>query len=352
MAPRELVVIGWDIGGVNTKAVRLHWQDGNVLSQRAATRPFEIWREKKRLLAVLQEIAAELVAEEAEAMAVTMTAELSDVFRSKREGVLFVFDQLSTAFPHVPVYALALDGAFVPLNVARLRPLDFAAANWLAGALFVARQHPDCILVDVGSTTTDVIPIRNGQATTEGRTDLSRLAAGELVYTGVLRTNPNAIVSQVPVQGRLCRVSAEYFTVMGDVYLLLGYLPAASYTIPTPDGREKTPQRAHERLARLVCADGEMLSREQVLELARYLHEKQLQQISDAVLQVLSRLEGDYRPPLAVAGAGRFLASEVGHRLGLPVIDLEKEWGSEVAAVIPCLAAAYLLAGHLDAEGR
>ena len=347
MGPRELVVIGWDIGGVNTKAVRLRWRDGEIVSMQAATRPFEIWHEKGRLSAVLRDIAAELMAGEAQAMAVTMTAELSDAFRCKREGVLFVFDQMSGVFPRLPLYALNLDGTFVPLGVARSHPLDFAAANWLASALFVARQHPDCILVDVGSTTTDIIPIRGGRVISEGRTDLSRLAAGELVYTGALRTNPNTIVSQVPVRGKMCRVSAEYFTVMSDVYLLLGYLPAESYAVPTPDGREKTPRGAHERLARLVCADGETLNRGQVLKLARYLHEKQLQQISEAVLQVLSRLEGDSHLPLVVAGVGRFLADEVGRRLGLPVLELEKEWGHEVAAVMPCLAAAYLLAEHL-----
>ena len=89
------------------------------------------------------------------------------------------------------------------------------------------------------------------------------------------------------MHGRMCRVAAEYFTVMADVYLLLGYISSEGYTCVTPDGRAKSRQAAQERLARLICADGEMLNEEQVFKLARYLFEKQLQQLAEALCQVL-----------------------------------------------------------------
>ncbi|MFQ6090376.1 MAG: hydantoinase/oxoprolinase family protein, partial [Candidatus Bipolaricaulia bacterium] len=173
-------------------------------------------------------------------------------------------------------------------------------------------------------------------------------AAGELVYTGALRTNPSAIVSHVPVRGQMCRVSPEYFTIMADVHLLLEHLSEEDYTCSTPDGRGKTAQYARERLARLVCTDGEVLSGEEITALARYLHEKQVQQISEALLQILSRLKGGYQLPLIATGMGRFLALESGRRLGLTVLDLEPEWGGEIAAMTPCLAVAYLLAERLE----
>lgn len=349
--PSDVIeVVGWDIGGVHIKAVRALSRNGEIVDMQAVVRPFEIWRKPESLPVTLREIGDELCIEGTRAMAVTMTAELSDAFRSKREGVFYILEAIDQAFPTIPIHLLGLSGELVQLTESRRRPLDFAATNWLASALFVAQKHPDCILVDVGSTTTDIIPIRGGYVVSKGRTDMARLASGELVYTGAIRTNPNTLASFVPVHGRMCRVSAEYFTVMGDVYLLLGYLSPEAYTCPTPDGRAKSGLAARERLARLICADGEMLSEEQVFQLARYLFEKQLQQVTEALFQVLSRLEDGHRLPLVVAGAGSFLADEMGRRLGVTVVDLGKEWGEKSTAALPSLAVAQLLAERLNME--
>ena len=346
----SLKTIGWDIGGANIKAAALcRGKEGSVESK-VAVRPFEIWRERKNLPAALAETGDALGASDANAMAVTMTAELSDTFSTKREGVFFVFDAMADAFPLTPIHPLSLGGDFVQLCEARLRPLEFAASNWVAGALYVALRHPTCILLDVGGTTTDIIPIRDGRIVSRGITDMERLTSGELVYSGIMRTNPNTIAGEVPIAGRMCRVAAEYFTVMADVYLILGFISAEEYTCPTPDGRARTPGAARERLARLVCADVEMLNEDQTLKLARYLFEKQLQQLTDALRQVLSGLENGYQMPLAVAGAGTFLAAELGRRVGMTILDLGREWGEEAATALPAMAAAYLLAEKIAGE--
>ena len=343
--------IGWDIGGANIKAVVLERTREGGRENRAVVRPFEIWKGRDKLPAALAEIGEAPGFSGADAMAVTMTAELSDTFRTKREGVLFVFDALVRAFPQVPVYPLDLAGRFVVLDEARLRPLDFAASNWVAAALHVAARHPTCVLVDVGTTTTDIIPVRDGRLLSRGITDMERLTSGNLVYTGILRTNPNTIADQVPIDGRMCRVAAEYFNVTADVHLLLGFISQADYTCPTADGRAATPKAARERLARLVCADAEMLDEEQILKMARYLYEKQVRQLTDALCQVLSGLEDGYGMPVVAAGAGTFLVAETGRRLGLTVLDLAAEWGEEAVTALPARAAAHLLARKLSGEG-
>ena len=150
-------------------------------------------------------------------------------------------------------------GELVSLAEARARPLDVAAANWVASALAVGALHPDALMLDVGSTTADVIPIAAGRVAAAGRTDLDRLLAGELVYTGVLRTNLAAIAPRVPVRGRWCPVASELFAISADVHLILGHLAPEAYTCPTPDGRAASVECARERVARLVCADAEQL---------------------------------------------------------------------------------------------
>jgi probable H4MPT-linked C1 transfer pathway protein len=310
-----------DIGGANTKAARL--QNGSL---RTVSRAFEIWRDREALSRVLREIAAE--AGPADAVAITMTAELSDAFRTKREGVAFVLDAAQDALGELTV--LTVTGELVPVATARLRPLDVAAANWVATALAVADVHPDALLIDIGSTTADVIPIVAGRVSATGRNDLERLLAGELVYTGVLRTNLAAIAREVPVRGGWCPVASESFAISADVHLVLGCLDA--YDCPTPDGRPATVEFARERIARLVCADAEQLDASEIDAIAAFLHGEQVRQIVTAARRVL--------PPdaaVVAVGAGAHMAREVAARLERPVIDF---------ALGPAAALATLLAAR------
>src|SRR3970282_2868027 len=117
----------------------------------------------------------------------------------------------------------------VPVHGRAEHFLSFAATNWIAEALVLADRQPDCLMCDIGSTTTDLIPIVGGKLAAKGRRDIERLASGELIYTGALRTPVAAIVSQVPLRGTICRVSAEYFAIAADVYLVLGRRGPAEY---------------------------------------------------------------------------------------------------------------------------
>jgi (4-(4-[2-(gamma-L-glutamylamino)ethyl]phenoxymethyl)furan-2-yl)methanamine synthase len=346
-------IIGWDIGGANIKAAWLALERGRAGPVRVVSQPFEIWREKERLPEVLRTIFLGIAAAAVpQAMAITMTAELSDIFATKREGVLFVLQSVGSCFPDIAGYVLSLSGEFVPLCDAQARPLDFTATNWLASAQWIAGQFPNCLLIDVGSTTTDIVPVLDGQISVVGRTDLARLASGELVFTGVLRTNLAAIVQSVPIAGRSCGVASEYFAVSGDVHLILGHLRPEDYTCSTPDGRPPTVDSARRRLARLVCADIEMLSIEEIDGMARYIYLQQIHQIREGLSRVLSRLPRLREHPVIVLGAGAFLGLAAAKSMDLEIRDLSATWDHEELAVAPCVAAAQLLAGHLKAASE
>jgi probable H4MPT-linked C1 transfer pathway protein len=342
MNTEPLVTIGWDVGGVQVKAAKVESRAGVLRVVRTVVRPFEVWRRRELLPGILSEVAEDLSIDSATPHALTMTAELSDAFRDKREGVLFVMDGIREAFPQSAVFALDCDGEFAALPEARLRPLAFAATNWVASALFAASRVDACILVDVGSTTTDIVPVRSGRLACEGRNDLARLTAGELVYTGLLRTHPNTLPATVPVRGRPCRLAAEHFAVMADAHLMVGRIGVEDYTCPTPDGRGVSLAASAARLARLVCADREILSDEEIAGIARYLIERQLQAVGEGLLQVASRWDAPAEIVVAPAGAGAFLAAEVAGRLGIEVLPPGALWGAEGAA-LPAAAAACLL---------
>ena len=334
-------VIGLDVGGANTKAV---WRNG--AERRVLQRPFEVWRDREALVAVLREVVAGVAAEPAEAVALTTTAELSDAFRTKREGVGFVLDAAETALGDRPLLAFTTAGELVPLAQARTRAPEVAAANWLASALAVAAVHPDGLMIDVGSTTADVVPIAGGRVVAVGRTDVDRLLAGELVYTGALRTNLATIAPRVPVRGSACPVASELFGISADIHLILGHLTSGEYTCATPDGRPATVEFARERVARLVCADAEQMAAEEIDAIAAFLHAEQMRQIEAAVRRVSEGFE--VAPPLVLLGVGAFLAREVAARLGLAVLELP--WSPAERDAAPAAALAELLASRLRAR--
>src|SRR5207249_1047715 len=316
-------VLGWDIGGVNTKAARVAGR--RVVAVRAV--PSEIQRDPAALAPLLARLAGELGGTPADAHGVTMTAELSQTFRTKRDGVGFVVEAATRAFPDCLVRVYAVDGRWLTADEARREPLAIAAANWAAAARLVARSFPDCILIDVGSTTTDIIPIAGGVPAALGRTDPERLCEGELVYTGALRTPAEAIAAHVPLGGKPTGVSAEGFALAGDVHVWRRQLAPSDYTVPTPDGRAATRELAGERLARVVCGDR-------------------------APLPVAVGRARRRHPALGLAvvtGLGDFLAAEAARRAALRVTHMSAALGPG-ARHAPAAAAALLLAAELAAE--
>lgn len=345
---QPLSVTGWDIGGANIKAVRLDRAKDGRETWKSASLPFPMWKDADRLEAALSLMGEELGAAPDSPLALTMTAELADVFRTKREGVAFVCEAVKRTFPRARILALDLStGGWSPIEAAEDRPLDFAANNWLASALYLAPRHADVLFMDVGSTTTDIIPLKDGAVLARGRTDMDRLTSGELVYTGVLRTNPNTLAPFIPVRGLPCRTAAEWFASMADVHLLLGRITAAEYSCPTADGAGVSPEECARRLARVVCADSEMLRPFEISGMARSLYERQLGRIAEALHQVLSAREDEGMPTLLAAGGGAFLVRDLGARLGLPTADPLPSPDPEALAVFPALAAASLLADHI-----
>jgi (4-(4-[2-(gamma-L-glutamylamino)ethyl]phenoxymethyl)furan-2-yl)methanamine synthase len=207
----------------------------------------------------------------------------------------------------------------------------------------VARLHADAMMIDVGSTTADIVPIAGGRVGASGRTDLDRLLAGELVYTGTLRTNLAAIAPRVPVRDEWCPVASELFAISADVQLILGHLGPAQYTCATPDGRPATVEFARDRVARLVCADAEQLAPEEIDAIAEFLHEEQVRQIESAARRVSGRFGGE--APVVPLGAGAFLARAAAEHLGRAVVELP--WSAAERDAAPAAALAELLAGRL-----
>ncbi|AYK14019.1 MAG: hydantoinase/oxoprolinase family protein [Methanosarcina flavescens] len=318
-------IIGLDIGGANTK---LASSDGKIVELHY----LPLWK-NTRLPEVLEEIAQRL---QPEKVAVVMTGELADCFEDKEQGIIFIKACVDSAFG--PSKVLYVN------NMGRLQHetddiRDLAAANWAASARLIGKELGDCIFVDVGSTTSDIIPIVSGEHKA-GLTDFERLCRSELVYTGTLRTNLAALLEKVKLERGWCRTASELFATTSDAYLLLGKIDESMYTCETADGAGRSKTDAMRRLARLVCADLSEIREEEIYEIATQVKEKQVFTLAEAISEVAER-NGLKR--IAAAGLGEFLIKEAAEKLDMEFVSISSHWGEEISKVFPAYAAARLI---------
>jgi probable H4MPT-linked C1 transfer pathway protein len=315
-------VLTFDIGGANTKRLAFDSDTGEAFSEIFY---FPFWRKKDDFSSFLSGLS-----EDADQVGITMTAELSDVFTSKEEGVQYIVDVCEDVFEG-PLY-LTLERTLVKGDEIK-NPGDLAAANWLASTYYLEREFTEGLLIDCGSTTTDIIPFGKGMEYL--RTDFERLKSGQLLYTGILRTPVSAIVGEVAIGNEMVPISSEYFAITADVYNVLRAIDEADYSCDTPDERGRSRSESMQRLSRLLCADFEEINEEAVLDMCNYVRDRQLEKIA-------SCLEGQRERTAYICGAGKILASEACDRAGLESVDL-----SEITPAhdsLPCLGLAHMLA--------
>jgi (4-(4-[2-(gamma-L-glutamylamino)ethyl]phenoxymethyl)furan-2-yl)methanamine synthase len=331
-------MVNWltlDIGGANIKA-----SDGAGYSSH---QPFALWRQPQRLAEALA--AAISRAPPCDQIAATMTGELADCFATKDDGVRHILQALLIAAGKRPVSIYRIDGKLVAPEDALREPPLVAAANWHALAQFSARftDGRNSLLIDIGSTTTDIIPIVAGRPQTAGLSDTERLLSGELVYTGVGRSPICAVVRDLPYLGQWCPVAQELFATTQDAYLLLDELPACPENVHTADGRPATREFAHARLARCLCADISIFDLKNAVAAAEAIRDKQTAQISKAVAQVVAR-QNEPISNVIICGQGEFLARRVVATMEIdrPVISLGEVLGPNVSRCAPAHALAVL----------
>ncbi len=348
-------VIGWDIGGANTKAVFLQTEKGQVNEFRIVLEYFPIWKKPEKIVDMLLSLKKKVSGGvKLDSVGLTMTAELSDAFQTKREGVNHILGCAARAFDGLSIFVLDVDATLRSPDYARSKPLSVAAANWAATGWLVAKLIKTCVIVDVGSTTTSIIPVIDGRVPVVGKNDLEKLIVGELVYTGSLRTNVAAIVNFVPLRDKKVPVASEMFAQSADIHVVLGNITKNEYVGETADGRGKSRNEALARLARIVCADNDMLTENEIVKIAKYVYNKQVEQIADGLKQVYSRVRSltTAKIPLVVTGMGKdFLAKNAARCLRAnEIIDLGKLLPNNVFKASPAAGVALITASKL--EGR
>jgi hypothetical protein len=345
------MIVGIDVGGANTKVAT---SDASFI--KSIYTP--LWKNKAVLYKALSEVKHEMVVvaekrveERLNGMSLdvgaVMTGELCDCFNTKKEGVVYIKNCVDAIFGDIKFLDTACDfkdGVAVDEN-----PLAFSSTNWLASAQFISKEYRDAILVDIGSTTTDVIPIVEGEVKAK-RSDLERLKSGELIYSGVLRTNVSCLLTKVKIKGEEYRTSSELFAITADAYLTLGYITEGDYSCESPDGytfekeKRESVKKAMRRLARVVCSDLEEIGEEGAFSIAKQVKNAQINEL----IASMEQMKREYGLKKVIsAGIGDFIGNKAATSLDMDFLPLSSLYGKEISAAFPAYSVAKLVEGNL-----
>lgn len=318
------MILGLDIGGANTKAAS---SDGSL----AESVYLPLWRD-----ATLGEVLHRLAEKDPECVSVVITGELADCYRSKSEGIASIKATVEKAFC-CPIYFWGING------FDWRDPMELAASNWSASSALVARDIGDCLFVDMGSTTTDIIPIRG--CPLASKTDYLRLVNGELVYTGMLRTSIGSLLRAARLDGTIVQISPEFFAITADAYLVSGRISPEQYSCDTPDGFGKDRASALRRLARTVCADLDEIGESRAVSIAQQTVDLQLEIVTQAIEKQSAK---HHLNNVVATGIGERIIARASRSLGKNCVCLSENYGKLISDVFPAYAVAKLLEDRLQ----
>ncbi len=322
-------ILGVDIGGANTKAALLQIENDNILKSFSYIEYFPFWEKTLHdipamFARVVEKLIIQnnLVLRDVTFISITITAELSDAFQTKREGILTIISALGQIFEKEKLFFINNKNKFCSFDQVKLDPISVAAANWVSTSLFLGKFVPKCILIDAGSTTIDVIPILNSVPVSRGKNDVERLLNRELIYTGGLRATVPSITHFLPYKDKMVRISFEKFALVSDVHRILNNISEAEYINDTADNRSKALNDCYARLARMICMDHESISVKELDIIAKYIYDKQIEMISTDIKEFMGNLyhrlpEYDQNSIFVITGlSAEFLIKEVLRKLG------------------------------------
>lgn len=337
-------IAGFDIGGANTDLAIVQFNEsGDIEVIKTDFEYFPMWLKRDDLEKALLGLVKDEI-DSIDAVGICMTAELVDAYKTKEEGVIDIATKSKDAF-QVPVGFIGLNGVLEFDDVIK-NPNEVAAANWVATSKIAAKIASNCIMIDTGSTTTDIIPIKEGSECAKGRSDLERLKTGELVYSGTLRTNVAALVDKVPLNGDYVRVSSELFAITADVQMVLGNIKEEDYSCDTPDGAGKSKLECMRRISRVVCGDLNMLSESDIEKIAAYIYKKQVERVAEALLEVSKRENIDL---IVTTGLGMdIIGAKAAEFAKLDSIGMDQLLKKEECVVAPAVGTALMMEEHLS----
>jgi probable H4MPT-linked C1 transfer pathway protein len=336
------MISGWDIGGAHLKVARC---DDNGSNFQIIQIPCPLWQGIEYLERAIEAVLAKLGSHH-DLTAITMTGELADIFADRQSGVADILNCVTSHIEPKNIKVYGGQAGWLSFEQATQQWQMVASRNWQASASIAAAHQLDGIFIDIGSTTCDIIPLINGEASSLGFSDLERQTTRELLYTGAIRTPLISLCHSAPFNGELVSLASEVFATTGDCWVLLDKLNPKSIQDSSADDKPWHTQFCANRIARLLGTDATQIPLQPWQQLAQWFAQQQSHLIINAILHVVSSHKTlPIDAPIIGAGVGRFIIKICAQQLDRPYLDFHNLLGiphTEASDHAPAVAVALL----------
>ena len=334
--------LGVDIGGANLKIVGL---DKNKQINLVSQEKCEIWKGlsdfDKKIIKVNKLISNKTV------IGITMTAEMCDYFKKRKKGVKKIIKHIRKGLNKNVYFWENLNNKSFSMDPSYK---NVASMNWLATGKFISKKISNSIVIDLGSTTTDLVFIRKNQIINKGFTDLKRLILSELIYTGFTRTPLFGITDKLKFNKKNYSLLPENFANISDVYRVLKKTSSKIDLFDTMDGRSKSFSNSLRRVARNFGFDYKNKKKKLILSLCEEIEKIQFSKITASIKQNLRRHKMSKKEvSLIICGIGKdylyekFVRKEFKVLKFEDVIDGKSNLRKKAAFHAPATSCAFLI---------
>lgn len=277
---KKITHLGIDIGGAHLKVIGI---DKNNKVQFVDYSNCRIW-EDIRLLKEKFVCLSKTFGNESIKCGITMSAELCDNFKSRKHGALILTEKCKH---------LKFNNFFyVKSSKTFLKEPKFKeliSMNWHSVGRLFEKKVENAIIVDFGSTTTDLICIKNKKLVNKFFDDFSRINNFELLYTGFTRTPIFGITNEICIGKNKLKIIPEFFSNTSDVYRILKKLKRKIDIDITADRSQKTIKDSFRRLSRSFGFDYHNKYQVKLKQICNEISSTQLNQIMNAVKKLEDR---------------------------------------------------------------
>ncbi len=341
------MILGIDIGGANTKITKLNTNNSYTIDHIY----FPMWMKNNELINLLSKYNNNN--NKISKIALVTTAELADAYKTKKEGIENILNSVEEAFPNKEIYIFDVNGNFLTVEEGKKKYMDISASNWTATTEFIKKEFNlnDFLLIDMGSTTTDIIPVINGNIVAN-KTDLDRLINKELLYVGTLRTPVSFLTNEIIFKGIKTNMSSEYFAITGDINIIMNKISENEYSCDTPDGKPANKEHCKIRLSKVICSDLEQITNNEIENLAFQLYEKLINLIKYNISFVLKKYNNINN--IVITGLGEPILLDAlkllnenkeydGINNKYNIISIKDKYNKDISLATPSFAVAKLL---------
>ena len=291
---RKIEFLGIDIGGAHIKIVGLDKQKKIILVKYIK---FYFWKNKAKLFKFFDFINS--ISTPHTKIGITLTAELCDIFETRIDGFKKIYNECKRLKNKFFFYTSSKEVFTVKSNTKKI-----ISMNWHATGKFISKNLSNAVIVDFGSTTTDIICIKNKIIKNLSFDDFSRLKNNELIYTGLTRTPIFGIMNELSLNGINYPVIPEFFSSMSDVYRINKSLDKILDIDDTADNTEKNLNQSFIRVARNFGFDFDKSNKELLKKISRKLINCQMNKIAVSLDKLIIKFNMSKKVPIVLCGIG------------------------------------------------